>query len=369
MKFNSEHFKFETTPQRLKKSIMDEYETVKEKKKKDDYDKMFMEMVKAKMKTTKMKLIGTHVPSGIQKAWVIDSDQYEAVKYIELLIETIKLERMQQKRNYKRVSKTFDGANYETQGGVFLKGGAINALAKFLKTTDPHHSKKPKKANVNYIGIELEFNANVPKQDTYTIGQALKDAGLGRYVHVGTDASCGFEVRVLVQDDNYIEPLKRITKVIKDLGFQVNETCGLHIHLDMRNRDVKKAYANLFKSMNLLKKFVNKSRIGNRFCVENTMETFDLHNATFTQTDRDTARRHSINTMSYETYKTIEIRMHQGSLDPDVILPWIKLLLKIVDYNGILEKKITTIGSARRHLKLEPELAKDLLARIEQTGA
>lgn len=369
MKFNARHFKFDTSPQRIKKSIMDEYDLIKEKKQKDDYDKMFIQMVRAKMKTTKMKLVGTHIPSGIQRAWVIDSAEYDTAKYIEMLVETVKLERMQKNRDYKREAKVFDGANYETQGGVFIKENSINALTKFLKTSDPTLPKKPKKANVNYIGIELEFNNDVEGQNTASIGKALKEAGLGKYVCVGTDVSCGFEVRVLLPDNDFIEPLTKITSVITNLGFHVDDRCGLHVHLDMRNRDVKKSYANLFKSMNLLKKFVNKKRLGNRFCVENGQSTYDDHNTLCAQTDRDTARRYSINTMSYSLYKTIEIRMHQGTLKPEILIPWIQLLLKIVNHEGILEKKVTTVGAARRHFKLEPDLAKDLLARIEAKGA
>lgn len=377
-KFNPSNFKFETTPQKLKQVILDEYEAAKAKKKKDDFDRMFIATVRQKMKEVRMKLTVTHAPSGVMKSWTIDTpeDKINKSQYITEVMELVRITRETRKREIKRTAKRFDGALYETIGGVFLKPGLINEIGTRCTTNDPFIAKTPRKPKAHYIGVELEFNP-IPNQNTKTIGEALKAVGLARYVHVGEDGSCGgfaangsrlrgFEVRVLLEECNFLENLKQVCKVLKDLGFKTDSSCGTHIHLDMRNRDVKRSYANLFQVQLLLRKFLTYDRKNNIYCVKNAYSTFDEHQANAVGRE---SRRCGINTMSYSTYKTLEIRMHQGTLEAEKLASFINLLLKVVNFDGTLDKTVHTLKQARSLLKVEDILFNDLSERLKKRGA
>ncbi len=361
-KFNAAHFKFETTPQRLKKEIMDEYNALKEKKKKTDHDKMFIQMVRAKMKGVKVKLMGEHIPTGTKKQWILDAADYDRAQYINSVIETVRLERDNLRRQVNRDRKQFDGATYDVVAGVFTKPLSILDIGKRITTNDPMKPKKPRSKTINYIGVELEFNANVPTEDTRTISEALVAAGLNKYVCVGVDGSCGWEVRVLLDDQNFIEPLTKILAVLKAKGFTTDARCGTHVHLDMRNRDVKQCYENLFKSQTFLRKFLDKSRRRNNYCKKNTATTFD-------ESVNTGDRYQSINPQSYRKFQTLEVRMHQGTLEADKLIPWIKLLLKMVNYKQPVEKPINTLKQASSKYELEAPLFEELRTRIMGQGA
>jgi hypothetical protein len=376
--YKREHFKFETIPQRLKKEILEQFETVKAKKNKDDFDLMFIQAVKQKMKQVRMKLVVTHTTSGLKKEWVIDSKDAEIDhnRYMAEVADLVRLTRTARKKEIKRLAKNFDGASYETVGGVFVKSNLINEIGSRCTINDPFMAKNPRKPKVNYIGVELEFN-KIAGQTTQTIGAALKKANLARYVHVGEDGSCGgidargnrmrgFEVRVLLEENNFQDTLEKICKVIKDLGFKTDATCGTHVHLDMRNRDVKRSYANLFSVQLLLRKFLTYDRKHNIYCMKNEFATFDEH--TEHATGRE-SRRCGINTQSYYKYKTIEIRMHQGTLEVSKLAPFIKLLLKVVNFNGSINKTVHTLKQAKDILQVDGTLFNDLSELMKHRGA
>lgn len=377
-KYNAANFKFETTPQRLKQVILDEYEAAKAKKKKDDFDKMFIQTVRQKIKQVRMKMTVTHLPSKVKKSWTIEveEDKIDRTKYMTELLELVRITRDARKKELKRQAKKFDGAAYETVGGVFVKPNLINEIGTRVTTNDPFMPKSPRKPKTNYIGIELEFNP-VANQNTKSIGAALKAAGLAKFVQVGEDGSCGgfaadgsrlrgFEVRVLLEQDNFFDNLKRICKVLKDLGFKTDPSCGTHVHLDMRNRDVKRCYANLFQAQLLLRKFLTYDRKHNIYCKKNEYSSFDEHIANAVGRE---ARRYGINTHSYQTYKTLEVRMYQGTLEAEKLAPFIQLLLQIVNYEGNLDKTVHTLKQARQLLKVEDLLFKDLSERLKKRGA
>lgn len=377
-KFNEAHFKFDTTPQKLKKVILDQYNEILAKKKKDDFDRMFLQTVKQKMKQSRFKLTVTHIPSGIKKAWVVESesDKIDKPTYMRDVAELVKIDRAQKKKEIKRQAKNFDGAIYETIGGVFSKPNLINEIGTRCTTNDPFREKKPRKPRAHYIGVELEFNP-VPNQNIRTIGDALKKANLARYVHVGEDGSCGgfdqngnrlrgYEVRVLLEETNFYDTLKKVCAELKTLGFKTDPSCGTHIHLDMRNRDVKQCYANMYKAQLLLRKFLTFDRKRNIYCKKNEFPSYDEH----VENNREReSRRCGINTHSYQKYRTLEVRMHHGTLEAEKLAPFIKLLLKIVNFDGSLVKNVYTLKQAKEVLKVDEELFKSLSMKMKNRGA
>lgn len=352
-------FQFLMRARRLTIPVWRRYFSLKSKPKLDDNDKFFVRQVRKSLKMSEFEVTVAHKPTAVNLTTIVKHENSKTrIPRKELMLKVLSKVKEKRKtlRAVKPTQKNFDGANYSIIGGVFDKGQQINEIAKRTTINDPYANKKPRHANKNYIGIEIEFN-ETPGVNQDKIAKALKDAGLARYINVTTDGSCGWEVRVLLPEENYEEPLINIMKVIKDLGHTADARCGTHVHFDMRNRDVKMVYENLFKTQKFLRKFVTRNRKNNRFCMMNKAETFDKQMSLGD-------RYYSLNVQSFSRHKTLEVRMHQGTLDANELLPWIKLLLKVVNYKTVVPKQVNTLRQARNQFDIEEKLAKNLEERI-----
>lgn len=355
MKLLMKQFKFVVKSRRFTLDIWQKYNAKKKVKKKTDEDKFYMRNVREASRQWEREITVIHIPTKVKYSSMVIGEKIDRRNLMNKVLIKVK-EARSSNRKMKSVTKEFDGAHYSIVGGVFEKGKIINEIGQKTTTNDPYAHKKPRHPNKNYIGVEVEFN-QAAGVDQNKIANALKNAGLARYVNVTTDGSCGWEVRVLLPEDNYIEPLIQIMKVIKDLGHIADHRCGTHVHFDMRNRDVKLVYENLYKTQKLLRKFVTKNRKYNRFCQMNKAETFDKQ---LSLGDR----YYSLNVQAYNRHKTLEVRMHQGTLDANEILPWIKLLLKVVNYKTSIPVKVNTLKQARKQFEIDEELSKTLQQRI-----
>lgn len=356
MKLLMRQFRFVIKSRRLTRDIWAKYyKKINKKEKLTEEDKFFIRQVRETVKHWDREVTVIHLPTKIPLTNVVSGLKINRRDMMNKVLAKVKEVRT---TNKKRVSQTkeFDGANYNIVGGVFEKSNLINEVGKRTTTNDPYAHKKPRHKNKNYVGIEIEFN-QVGGVNQEMIAAALKNASLARYINVTTDGSCGWEVRVLLPEDDYIEPLTKIMKVIKDLGHIADYRCGTHVHFDMRNRDVKVAYENLFKAQKFLRKFLTKNRKKNRFCQANKCETFDKQ---YSIGDR----YYALNVQSFSKHKTLEVRMHQGTLDPSELLPWIKLLLKIVNYKEVIPDKVNTLKQARKQFEFDDVFSKTLENRI-----
>jgi hypothetical protein len=116
---------------------------------------------------------------------------------------------------------------------------------------------------------------------------------------------------------NDLSNLKKVMESLNDAVATVNTSCGLHIHLDMRHvtkTRAKQIARRMAKALPVLRKTVAPYRNVSEYCEAN------LSNG-----DRYAA----INTECYDKYGTIEIRLHQGTLDFIKIRNWIMLLYKL----------------------------------------
>lgn len=349
-------FKFEFKSQQLDKKAWAKYNSLKQKTKRTEIDKFFIQDFRKKLANAGTWVTVTHIPTKISRSLLV----FNKINRVEIIKEHLKLIRHRRKILKEDIIKTkeFCGASYEVVGNTFNKPNQINTIGKNCKWNDPLQSKVPTSVSKKYIGVELEFNHHPQKRhSTETIGALFKKENLGRYVHCGTDGSCGFEVRVLVTEDNYQEILPKIMKVLTDEGFPCDTRCGTHVHLDMRQRDVKQVYKNFFYTQTFLRKFLKKSRKRNTFCKVNNKDNFEEQLAL-----RD--RYLGINPNAYMEHKTLEIRMHHGTLDSNELVPWIKLLLTIANYQGIMEKKVLTLKQASEKYNMDASLKNELTNRL-----
>jgi len=179
---------------------------------------------------------------------------------------------------------------------------------------------KPKTKS-NYIGIEVECFSDLAELEILAL---IVEHKLDRWVDVVGDGSIqtdygqDYEFRLLVKEKELVKVLSRFQKLLKAGKFGVNDSCGLHIHIDMRRRNMEQSYNKLIKFQDLLFGMVKDTRHQNMYCEYVTR---------FNEMNRYTA----INKLAYAKHKTLEVRLHHGTLNTKAIENWINLLLKIIN--------------------------------------
>lgn len=270
--------------------------------------------------------------------------------------------------------KDFRKAQKPNIEAVVLQGVTVNKLSEtyldpqtFFKIynkklrTGMRNSKKPA-FDSNYVGVEIEF-ACVQTKDL--VCDKLFDAGLAKYVHVHGDSSIKtdsthkeqIEISILCLQTEVRNIITRVCNVLNnDLNILINSSCGLHVHLDMRKRDHKKSFANLVTMQNILFAMVPSSRVTGSFSTPVKDKTFDK------AVDRS-SHYDGISSSAYSKHKTIEVRMHSGSSNPNKIINWIELLTSIADCDK-LKKSYTNIKEAQPTLNISNDLCGYVESRI-----
>ena len=237
-------------------------------------------------------------------------------------------------------NKNHLGFRYSTVGGVFSQPGQI---AEMLKQANPmdriKHNKMPNpKSKKHYIGLEFEFGSDLFLED---VQRELCNANLAGYTYVKYDTSIRVkkgdkqhEVTFLTPEEGLERHVRRTCKVIRDsCNGYVNDSCGLHVHLDMRNRDYKKCYWNLVQCLPIISQIVPKSRLDNEYCLNNTQPDLDE--------EAPSSKYYAINPHTYRSIKTVEVRIHSGSLNPRKITNFTNILLAIINMEDKLPDKVT----------------------------
>lgn len=120
------------------------------------------------------------------------------------------------------------------------------------------------------------------------------------------------EYKILLKRSELEHRLYKFCNIIAD--HRVNTSCGLHIHLDCRGKtegDVRAIAKRMTAWLIALKEFVPESRRNNN----------DYAALSFSETNRYRA----VNFTAFRKYKTLEIRLHSGTVDYTKIIAWIRL--------------------------------------------
>ena len=319
----------------------------------------------------------THIPTGEVYKSNLSSGYNDRDRFLEYLKLKCKLlsQRINNKRQHNRKLEPnnydFYGVKVTKYGGVFHDKGMVLKAKKESPLEDPWHNPVPWSCQ-NFIGIELEFNYALKRNGGTTeqqnaISDVLKKYKLGKYCNITRD-HCGHEIRVLVPEKIFESKLREIISALKEAGCGGDERCGAHVHLDMRNRDVKRSYKNLVKIQDAMFKLVAQRRRNNEFCRKNEYDSYDKYKnhdvEGFTQHRGGTLSRYRyVNAASYDKHKTLEIRLHHGTLDADEIINWIKLLLKTIDRSEEINENVTKVGELAKTIKLKGQDLKYLKTR------
>lgn len=189
-------------------------------------------------------------------------------------------------------------------------------------------AKKPK-SNSEHFGIEIECfikpNRGENLADTfqqYCVAKKIKGA---HYKHDGSiRADEGFssaEITLLVPREN-IRDLELVCDWLAERKARVNGSCGLHVHLDFRNKAsvMEKCADRLANSLPYLALLIPETRRYNdEYC---KMGRNHLGND---------SRYYAINTHAFPKFKTVEVRLHSGTVSFKKISSWMLILSNIID--------------------------------------
>jgi hypothetical protein len=185
----------------------------------------------------------------------------------------------------------------------------------------------------NYVGIEIE--CFYPIQYYSDIRKSIIKAGLEYNVSITEDSSItppyiasinyiGREFKLIGIQSEIKSIVKSFCDILSKYKADTNETCGLHIHLDMRNRDVLKCFDRLIKVQPVLFQMMPSSRRYNNYC---------------RPTRSNGGRDHydAINRGAMSQHKTIEVRMHNGTTSAKEIINFIDILTHVIDNKPLSE--------------------------------
>lgn len=212
--------------------------------------------------------------------------------------------------------------------------GFVHAMPnQILKIAHKRKSKRmfepvSPKTSERHVGIEIECGIKCSKEEL-----AMKLLDLAGYVMVKGDGSVNvpnrnnLELNICAPVSMYKSVLKRVTDVLNssEVSARVNKTCGLHIHLDVREyrtsmSRLNELYSKLVSVQPILYSMQPKSRQSNTYCVKSKSRSIN----------RGASRYQGINAQAIWKYTTIETRLHAGTTDYTKIANWIDLLAGIM---------------------------------------
>jgi hypothetical protein len=229
------------------------------------------------------------------------------------------------------------------------------------KTKRIFKQKSPDNSTLKHVGIEWEFACKISQAE---LGALLYTQGFADIVTVKSDGSVNtregyphaVEVTALIPETNLVDVVTRLMAILAPLGEVNKVNAGMHVHLDARET-VGRSGQDMFNKLVAVQKqlyaIVPSFRRSNQYCKKLTGHK--------KQWFRHVGRYHGINKNAYDKYRTIELRLHQATLDAPKVLHFVNLLIGIVEHSEVLQ--VTTV---RRMVMALPLSADTKTAIIER---
>lgn len=282
----------------------------------------------------------------------------ESIKKFQRFL-TNKLRGVRNQRRTKEVENKiiFGMMPVQKVGGVYMKQNSLlKAYEEMMKKT-LETDKKPIDAKATYVGIEIEFIYS-GKYDA--LKRLLIEKKLHKYVCLKEDGSLrpchntngyrGKELTLICKSGEVQNVLERLDQVFvnPEIDGFANRSCGLHVHLDVRNRDAELVYKNLVRVQNILRGSQPVGRINNIHCKPNVSDKLNKEYQDENRNDRYWV----VNGQSYGKHKSIEIRIHEGTTNCEDIYNWAAFLDAIASHTKEIPKN-------------ELKYAEDLVAKFD----
>lgn len=179
------------------------------------------------------------------------------------------------------------------------------------------------------ISVEVEGYNHTDHQDHWKL---VTDGSL-----TGTNT---FElVSPILHGEEGVNELERVCWVLELCDVKVNDSCGLHIHMDAHDFTMQ-TWRNLAISYKRLETvidgFMPRSRRNNRYCLPLRNISEERINRAQTIADLRQAfshnRYHKVNIEAYARHSTVEFRQHGGTTNFTKMSAWIHFLEKMITF-------------------------------------
>lgn len=307
-----------------------------------------------------------------KKTQMIDLyDSFNKFWYIKRIcnntINFVKEKRKQNKVKYS--TKNIYGIRCKKNWNVYTEFGSFLKAQKAKKCESVYSDKSPKN-KYRYVGIELEFCSPMNSSE---IAIELLDAGVLKYCNLRDDASLrpksgefGHELCILVKEKEVNFVLNKACMVLNKVKAVSDESrkCGLHVHLDMRNRNIFKNYYKLLYCQDILMKMTPKERRDTQFCKK--IKTTNKPELDGDQSYYSGNRYKTINAMSYSRHKTLEVRLFHGSVNYEEIVNWVNLLVSIAKSRKVPKQSLTSVKQIGDAYKLKKQQRRYMRSLIKK---
>lgn len=250
-------------------------------------------------------------------------------------------------------------------GNVFAEP---NTMLKYMD--GPGYAARIRKAKVpydksNYVGVEIELICKVSRE---VLDGLFVAARLASHVHIKTDSSIRqekdneitHEITLIGKQQDINNIITRVCAVLnsKEVGAYVNDSCGLHVHIDMRHRTYPVCFRNFVHALPVLAAMVPAGRTQSQYCKLNKYSEYDSPECG--------DRRHAINPVSFRDHKTLEIRLHSGSTNAVKLNNWVNILTAIADKVESHTTRIELPDDMRNVFGVDSKLVEYMKTRIDK---
>lgn len=311
-----------------------------------------------------------HFNLGKQHKWMEVYTEYPTTQLLKEACEGFKAELRSKSKKRKPAPMKVErhshlGLEYEMTRGVFTESNTILKLKSFLnKEAIIAAEKKPHRFMPdNYVGIELEL---LCLADRATLKNLFIGLDLHRNVLIKTDGSLrhdnnipnnfiAHEITILCKEVEIESVIHRVCDALKTVDARVNDSCGMHMHFDARRRDAEIMFNNITRILPVLQGMVPIARRANRYCQPN--------DSTSLSASQGRGRYFAVNPESYNKYKTIEVRLHSGTVNAIKILNWFYTIKAAVDVSTKIAQTIKTPEAYIEQFNPSDKLADYIKAR------
>ncbi len=150
-----------------------------------------------------------------------------------------------------------------------------------------------------------------------------------------------------------LELVAKVIKLLKDSGATVDETCGLHVHVDARDmaNSMPDFSRVLFLRYRECEEMIDKLVAQNRRTdSSNYSRSMKRYNRITSYHNLRGDRRNKLNFQSYDRHGTVEFRQHEGCVNSTKVVAWIAFCVNFFEQSQAYfrDKGVTEIINAGR---------------------
>ena len=169
----------------------------------------------------------------------------------------------------------------------------------------------------------------------------------------------GAEIVSPILDEVRLNEASTVARLLLSAGGKVDRTTGFHVHIGaaaLSLDHVAQWYLNWNLVHEAIGALVAPSRLNNSYCKVPTLQNIDrnverIRNGEISDTNGD--RYQSFNLQSFQRHGTLEIRVHQGTLNGTKAVAWAKFIDAFKDYSATKLITLDELGINDRLNKCE----------------